>query len=297
MAFVFVLACEGPGTTAVSIGCQAAHGLDCIQAAVDRSHTRWVGDAHDMIGGSLDYQRGRVAVGGANMWRYGTPQGKAWVVDLPAVGGPIDEVSRFQIASDNSVSHLGMFVSFVRNADFLWLGDPTNLPNDGIWGGRAQLVSLPATGPAATQMTLTNDTEDQIYGGLGIAGVVAPSGVGDRELLVVSAASLTPHPSVYVLPAESTGDLSMASVEDVIEVSPLVGSGEDAGIHSMDAGGDLDQDGTPDLILGAPLADTTSPGDHAGVVHVMCGPVNDRQSTDEACLTIAGSEPRAYAGA
>ena len=95
--------------------------------------------------------------------------------------------------------------------------------------------------------------------------------------------------AVYLVhsPAAAEFDLSMASA--VLE-------GEAAADQSgpVAGGGDVDGDGQPDLLVGAPGND--EPGTQAGRVYLFLGPVSGTQGLVDADLILEGEAAQAYAG-
>ncbi len=128
------------------------------------------------------------------------------------------------------------------------------------------------------------------------AAVAAPGdhdGNGHADLFIGAYGMDPSGPSsggAYLVHGPITGVLNLAEAALVLEGSA---SDERAG-QALDGAGDLNGDGDPDLILGAPGSSST--GDEAGAAFVFQGPLLGRIGTQEADAVLVGERDGDLAG-
>ena len=282
------LDCDGDLTH----GLADAHAVFMGASSSDQAGQSVLGDLDIDGDGAVDFVIGAWAAdtGGGN-------SGSAYV-QIGAAGVPAGEVtlSGIELYGESAGDGVGWSLASLGDLDDDGLDDlAVSAPGSSDGGSGAGSVYV-ATGAWMTEgeSTLDLSLAQAILVGESAgdeAGRQLASadfdGDGIAELLVGAEGYDGGRGAVYVV-SELDGEVDLSTSDAVI-----VGASTSDALGPV-ATSDVDGDGVPDLLLGAPYADDD--GTQSGSAYLFVGPVTGELSTDDADLVLTGEAAYAYAG-
>ncbi len=178
--------------------------------------------------------------------------------------------------------------------DDLLIGAPGN-DHAHSGAGTAYLVvgSTLSSGAATLDLSYADanirgeDTNDEAGAFLSGAGDTDADGLDD--LLVGCPGRNSGTGAVYLVHSSVSGEVDLSMASAVLEGE---GAGDSAG--PVAGGGDIDGDGEPDLLVGAP--ENGEAGSLAGRAYLLAGPLSSTIALSDADVILEGESTRAYAG-
>ncbi|MFH1465234.1 MAG: MopE-related protein [Pseudomonadota bacterium] len=253
--------------TVVAFGCTAPSGFVADDTDCDDTDAAVNPGAAEVCGNGVDDDCDGLATGCGFEGEIdlGEAEGLWWGTGLSASAGDV-------LAPAGDADGDGL-------ADF-WVGQPEAYAGG---PGRAFLVLGSSGGAAslsgATAMLVGQASRD--YAGSALAGGVDADGDGASDVLV-GAWNHAGRGAAYLVLGPVTGTLDLGLADAIISGRA---SGDDFGT-SVAFAGDLDGDGSEDLLIGA---DSTTPaGAQTGTAYLFSGPLSGAVSTTSATTTIDG---------
>ena len=281
------------GPVSGSMDLSAADAKFLGEAAGDQAGTgiAWAGD---FDGDGYD----DVVVGAPTNDGLGTDSGHAYLLfgpvtgtvdlamaDLLMVGSAADDAAGGSVACVGDTNGDGM--------DDLLIG-ATGRDGTGTDEGAAYLVLGGSDGSLLLRNAdaiLTGESTDDLAGGA-VAWAGDTDGDGYDDMLVGAegrSSSVTDAGVVYLVPGPLLGEVSLSAA-----TARVSGVGTSDGLY-LAAAGDMDGDGTMDLLVGVAGDDTVA--SNAGAVHVLLGPVSGSVNVGAADGSLYGGDASSYLGA
>ena len=234
-----------------------------------------------------------VLVGGWGADDGGSDAGAAWLMRGPDLGERALSTADLELIGESAGDQAGLAVSAAGDVD----GDGVEDLVVGAWlaatySGRAYLVSGPASGTidlSAADAVITGESVGDFLG-QAVAGPGDLDGDGRDDLAVGAPGTDSGTGTVYVLAGPLHGSVSATSATATIDGSVA----DDAVGAALTAGGDVDGDGTPDLLFGASGYDYG--GTNTGGAFLFFGPAVGSLTLGDADSLMAGEHASDNAG-
>ncbi|MBC04287.1 MAG: hypothetical protein CMJ34_13455 [Phycisphaerae bacterium] len=236
-------------------------------------------------------------VAGASAWRITRGEGAAYLFAGPVSGEHSPSTATASFEGTEVDGRVGWALAHADDID----GRGTaalvvgcyGLPGGGTERGGAYLLAGPLSGslgPSDAHATVVGE-EDEDHAGAAVAAADV-DGDGITDLLLGAWGADEPVENagaLYVVLGPSTGTVSLADADERLAGEDML---DNAGV-AVAIGGDLNADGLPDVLVGAPWKDLYGSGARQGQVYVVYGPMTvDELYSAQAELLGHGSGDR-----